>query len=225
MKKSLIISVFLFIFLATQQGMCSETFIVGIAGGTGSGKTTLAKNIKKRLNDDVLIISSDSYYKDLSHLSLHDRSLQNFDHPDSIDFALLRDDLVTLFKGNSVSIPSYDFVTHSQKKESTKTPPTKIIVVEGILLFAAPELQDVFDLKIYVDTPDDIRLIRRLKRDIEERGRTLESITTQYITTVKPMHDKFVEPSKKYADIIIPEGGHNPKANEVILSLLKKHIG
>lgn len=202
-----------------------KCLIVGIAGGSGSGKTTVAKNIMKALPDDsAVLIEFDSYYKDRSDLSFEERRRLNYDHPDSLETELLREHLKRLKQGLPIEKPVYDFVTHSRKKETVTVNPAPIIIVEGILLFAIPELREMFDIKIFVDTDSDIRLIRRIQRDIEERGRSLESVIEQYYSTVRPMHLEFVEPSKRWADIIIPEGGYNPIALELIIERLKRFL-
>ncbi|MBR6801910.1 MAG: uridine kinase [Eubacteriaceae bacterium] len=190
--------------------------IIGIAGGSGSGKTTLTRNISERFSDDVCVICHDSYYKDQSHLTMDQRVLTNYDHPDSIQTDLMISHLRQLKEGKSVLTPVYSFVEHTRTSETVKVDPRKVIIIDGILIFENKELRDMMDMKIYVDTDSDIRLIRRLLRDVNERGRDIESVTTQYITTVKPMHEQFVEPSKKFADIIIPEGGQNKVALSMI---------
>lgn len=199
-----------------------EVLIVGIAGGTGSGKTTLAERIHKSFPDAVLI-SQDAYYKDQSDKPFEERGKRNFDHPDAIDFALLETHLNTLKSGNCVETPTYSFVTHTRLPETKEICPAKIILVEGILLFAVPSILELCDIKLFVDTDDDVRLLRRIKRDINDRGRTLESATQQYLKTVKPMHEAFVEPSKRFADIIIPQGGRNEVAIRLILARLQGH--
>lgn len=210
------------VLLAQSCLLFSAPFFVGIAGGTGSGKTTLAKKICSQFPNAVLI-SQDSYYRPLSHLSFEERKSVNFDHPDSIEFSLLQKQLIDLKNGHSIKVPCYDFCEHMRTAQSQLIESTNIIVVEGILLFTQPELRDLFDLKIFVDTDSDERVLRRAERDIKERARTLEDVTEQYIKTVKPMHDTFVEPSKKFADIIIPEGGLNPIAVDLVLAKLSQY--
>lgn len=185
------------------QIYAQDLLIVGIAGGTGSGKTTLANELQRYFSDSSVLISQDSYYHDLSHLSPEERSLVNFDHPNSLDFELLKDHLIHLKQGQSIEKPIYDFVSHSRVDTVEIIDSAPIIIVEGILLFAAPELRDLFDLKIFIDTDDDIRIMRRLERDIHERGRDFASVKNQYFSTVKPMHNQFVEPSKTYADVVV----------------------
>ena len=193
--------------------------IIGIAGGTGSGKTTVARAIYDRVGKDKIEwISHDSYYRDFDGLSVEDRHHINFDHPDSLESELLARHLDVLVKGSSVEIPIYDFTTHSRRPETHRVESRKVIIVEGILVMYEPELRKRIDIKLFVDTPADIRFVRRLMRDIKTRGRTVESVIEQYVTTVRPMHEEFVEPSKRYADLIIPEGGENLVAIDAIIA-------
>jgi uridine kinase len=193
--------------------------IIGIAGGTGSGKTTVARAIYDRVGKDKIEwISHDSYYRDFDGLSVEDRHHINFDHPDSLETELLARHLDVLVKGSSVEVPIYDFTTHSRKTETQRVESRKVIIVEGILVMYEPELRKRIDIKLFVDTPADIRFVRRLMRDIKSRGRTVESVIEQYVTTVRPMHEEFVEPSKRYADLIIPEGGENLVAIDAIIA-------
>jgi len=178
--------------------------IIGIAGGTGSGKTTLAEKLLSSLGSNVVLIEEDCYYKELSHLSLKERSETNFDHPGAIDFDCLYHDLLSLKNGNSIQKPNYDFTTHNRRPESTLVETADVIIVAGILIFVDEKVRDLCDLKIYVETDDDLRLMRRMERDMRERGRSLENVKYQYFTTVKPMHAQYVEPSKHHADVIIP---------------------
>lgn len=201
-----------------------SSLLIGIAGGTGSGKTTLAQKIASAFPEEAVLISQDLYYKDQPHLTFEERAKLNFDHPASLDFELLREQLTALKAQQPVRLPAYCFKTHSRLSETRPVEPAKLILVEGILLFAVPEIRDLFDLKIYVDAEDDIRLLRRIERDIHERGRDLEGIKEQYLATVKPMHDLFVEPSKKSADIIVPRGGHNKVALNMIHCLINQHL-
>ena len=188
----------------------SEAMIIGICGGTGSGKTTVANRILESVSkDEVIFLQQDSYYRNLDELPLDMRNVVNFDHPDAIDNDSLVEHLRALKRGEAVELPLYDFKTHSRREETLHMEPRPIIIIEGILIFAEQRLLDEMDIKVYVDTPDDIRFIRRLRRDVAERGRTAESVIEQYLSTVRPMHMQFVEPSKRYADVIIPEGGHN----------------
>lgn len=193
-----------------------KPFIIGIAGGSGSGKTTLTRNIYENFSDDVCVICHDSYYRDQSHLPMEVRVLTNYDHPDSMQTDLLISHLKQLKDGKSILSPVYSFSEHTRTSETVLVEPRRVIVIDGILIFENKELREMMDMKIYVDTDSDIRLIRRLLRDVRERGRDIESVTTQYISTVKPMHEQFVEPSKKYADVIIPEGGKNKVALSMI---------
>jgi uridine kinase len=197
--------------------------IIGIAGGTGSGKTTVAKAIYDRVGRDrIEWISHDSYYRNFEGLSPEERHHINFDHPDSLETELLARHLDVLSKGSSVEIPIYDFTTHSRKLDTTRVEPRKVIIVEGILVLAEPELRKRIDIKLFVDTPADLRFMRRLVRDIKSRGRTLESVIEQYLTTVRPMHEEFVEQSKRYADLIIPEGGENLVAIDAIIARVER---
>ena len=196
-----------------------KPILIGIAGGTGSGKTTVARAIYDRVGRDrIEWISHDSYYRNFEGLSADERHKINFDHPDSLESELLARHLDVLCKGSSVDVPMYDFATHSRKSDTQHVEPRKVIIVEGILVLAEPELRKRIDIKLFVDTPADIRFVRRLMRDIRSRGRSLESVVEQYVTTVRPMHEEFVEPSKRYADIIIPEGGENMVAIDAIIS-------
>ena len=193
--------------------------IVGIAGGTGSGKTTVARAIYDRVGRDrIEWISHDSYYRNFDALSPEERHKINFDHPDSLETELLVRHLDVLCKGSAIEMPLYDFTSHSRRNETQKVHPRKVIIVEGILVLAEPDLRKRIDIKLYVDTPADIRFMRRLVRDIQNRGRSLESVIDQYMNTVRPMHEEFVEPSKRYADLIIPEGGENRVALDAIIS-------
>ena len=197
--------------------------IIGIAGGTGSGKTTVASAIYDRVGSDrIEWISHDSYYRNFDALSPEERAKINFDHPDSLESELLTRHLDVLSKGSSVEVPVYDFATHSRKADTQRVEPRKVIIVEGILVLAEPELRKRIDIKLFVDTPADIRFVRRLTRDIESRGRSLQSVVQQYMNTVRPMHEEFVEPSKRYADLIIPEGGENQVAIDAIIARVER---
>jgi uridine kinase len=195
--------------------------IIGIAGGTGSGKSTLADNIKKEFDNNITMISHDYYYKDHPDLSFEERVKLNYDHPDSIETSLLIEHLKRLKNGEIVYRPNYSFVEHKREETTVEVVPKKVIILDGILIFENKELRDMMDIKIFVDTDADIRFIRRLLRDVEKRGRTLNSVVSQYCTTVKPMHEQFVEPSKKFADIIVPEGGHNEVALNMIIEKVR----
>jgi uridine kinase len=199
--------------------------IIGIAGGTGSGKTTVVHQIMNELPEtEVGIISQDSYYKDNSNLSFDERALINFDHPRAIDFDLLVHHLQELKAGNNVDQPVYSFVTHNRTDDTIYTHPRKVMIVEGILILAHPELRDLFDVKIFVHADSDERLIRRLKRDIAERGRDMDEVLNRYQTTLKPMHQQFIEPTKAFADIIIPNDKYNTVAIDVVRAVINQRI-
>jgi uridine kinase len=199
--------------------------IIGICGGTGSGKTTVANRILESVSrDEVIFLQQDSYYRNLDEMPLDYRNQRNFDHPDAIDNDLLVEHVRALKGGEAVELPLYDFRTHTRKTETLHMEPRPIIIVEGILIFAEKRLLDEMDIKVYVDTPDDIRFIRRLRRDIAERGRTVESVIEQYVATVRPMHIQFVEPSKRLADVIIPEGGHNVVSIGLISGRIRERL-
>lgn len=193
--------------------------LIGIAGGTGSGKTTVAQVILDRVSaEQIAFVPHDAYYKDLSNLPAAQRAVLNFDHPDSLETELLISHLETLRRWEPVEIPVYDFANHLRTERTQRVEPQPVVLVEGILIFVEPDLRELFDVRIFVDTPPDIRFIRRLQRDIVERGRTLDSVIHQYQSTVRPMHEEFVEPSRRYADVIIPEGGLNTVAMDMIVS-------
>ena len=197
--------------------------IIGIAGGSGSGKTTVVKTITDRLKDRVVVIPQDSYYKDSSHLTPEQKAVQNFDHPESVDFDLLIEQLNELKEGRSVEQPVYSYVTCSRSKDETvKVNPAHIIIVEGILIFTNEQLRNLMDIKIFVDADADDRLARVIQRDIVERGKTVEQVLARYDHTVKPMHLQFIEPSKRYANIIIPQGGHNDVAIDILTATIEK---
>lgn len=201
----------------------SKPILIGIAGGTGSGKSTVAKEIYRCLPDDsIAVIEQDSYYKDQSHLSFSERIKTNYDHPDAFDTELLLKHLNMLQEGKAIDKPIYDFENHNRKKETVRVEPKNIIIVEGILILAEAELRDKFNIKIFVDTDADVRIMRRIQRDIKERGRTIDSVIEQYINVVRPMHLQFVEPTKRYADIIIPEGGYNRVAIDIMNARVKE---
>ena len=198
--------------------------IIGIAGGTGSGKSTLADNIRKEFANNITMLSHDYYYKSNSHLSFDERKKLNYDHPDAFDTDLLIEHLNKLKKGEVIYRPNYSFVTYLREEQTVEVVPKKVILLDGFLIFENKELRDMMDIKIFVDTDADIRFIRRLVRDVSDRGRTLESVIEQYTTTVKPMHEQFAEPSKKYADIIVPEGGYNHVALNMIIEKIRSII-
>lgn len=202
-----------------------KTILIGITGGTGSGKTTVAQAIYSAFPDtSITMIMQDSYYKDQGHLTFEQRLKTNYDHPDSIDTACLIQHLKSLINGKSVDMPVYDFTQHTRKNETQKVEPTEIIMVEGILVLYDKELRDMLDIKLYVDTDADIRILRRMMRDINERGRSIDSVVNQYLEVVRPMHEQFTEPTKRYADIIIPEGGKNKVAIELITRSIKEYL-
>ena len=199
--------------------------IIGISGGTGSGKTTVANRILESVStSEVVFIQQDSYYRNVSDLPLDYRGVANFDHPDALDNELLVNHVRRLKAGESIDLPLYDFKTNSRLNETRRIEPKSIVIVEGILIFAEPRLLEQMDIKVFVDTPDDIRFIRRLRRDIAERGRTLDSVIEQYIATVRPMHIQFVESSKRFADVIIPEGGHNLVSIDLISGKIRERL-
>jgi uridine kinase len=199
-----------------------EPVVIGVAGGTGSGKTTVARQILKRAGtEQISLIQHDAYYKDLGNLPLAQRTMKNFDHPDALDNELLIAHLRELKASKAIDLPVYDFTTHTRTGQTQRVEPHRVVLVEGILIFADAALRRLLDVKIYVDTDADIRFIRRLQRDIAERGRTMQSVIHQYLATVRPMHEEFVEPSKRYADVIIPEGGFNDVAIDMIAARIK----
>ncbi len=197
-------------------------FIIGVAGGSGSGKTTVSRRIRELVGDEHLAyIQHDSYYYNPPQLTFAERAARNYDHPESLQTELLVEHVRQLRRGHAVDVPIYDFPAHLRTNESERVEPARILLIEGILIFAERELRELMDLRIYVDTDSDLRVLRRLRRDIEQRGRTLESVVEQYLQTVRPMHLRCVEPSKRYAHIIMPEGGHNEVALEMVASRLK----
>src|SRR5690606_34530984 len=193
--------------------------VIGIAGGSGSGKTTVQRRIIETFGPDrIALLDHDSYYLDLAHLPPEERARFNFDHPDALETSLMVAHLDRLLAGEPVEKPTYDFTTHSRRVETLTVRPHPVVIVEGILVLAEPALVELMDVKIYVDTPDDVRLIRRIERDLHERGRDIESVLQQYQRTVRPMHLEFVEPSKRVADVIIPRGGHNRVALDMVMA-------
>ncbi|MFP5264944.1 MAG: uridine kinase [Blastocatellia bacterium] len=199
-----------------------RSMIIGISGGTGSGKTTVAQKIINSVGgDNVVFLQHDSYYRNLGDMPMELRHKVNFDHPDALDTDLMMNHIEALRAGESIEQPTYDYATHSRRSETVHVSPRPVIIVEGILVFVNPEMRALMDLKIFVDTDADIRFIRRLDRDVHERGRTVESVISQYTTVVRPMHLQFVEPSKRYADIIIPEGGHNEVGIDLITGKIR----
>lgn len=201
-----------------------DVMVIGIAGGTGSGKTTITRKLMQRFGGDVSVIYHDNYYKAHHNMSYEERAKLNYDHPDSFDTDLLIQAVKDLKAGRSVVCPVYDYTIHDRSDKVIEVKPARVIIVEGILIFQSRELCRQMDIKIYVDTDADVRILRRIVRDVRDRGRSLESVVNQYLSTVKPMHEQFVEPSKRNADIIIPEGGHNQVAMEMVMERVKAHI-
>jgi len=199
--------------------MSAAVRLIGISGGSGSGKTTIIRRIAEKVSDFVFI-PQDNYYRSAENISNTNITDFNFDHPDAFDTSLLLDHLKALKEGKSIEMPTYDFVHHRRAEETTVVNPSRVILVEGIMVFFEKEIRDMMDLKIYVDTPDDIRFIRRLERDVTDRGRTMASVIKQYLEVVRPGHYMFIEPTKEFADIIIPEGGHNANALRVLASFM-----
>ncbi len=198
--------------------------VIGIAGGTGSGKTTLMKNLLERFSGHVTVLSHDNYYRRHDDLTFEERCAINYDEPAALETDLMTRHLGALRRGEAIDCPVYDFAQHNRSDEVLRIEPRKVIIVEGILIFTDPRLRELMDIKIFVDTDADVRLCRRIKRDVNKRGRSLESVIEQYQTTVKPMHEKHVEPSKKYADIVVPEGGKNLIALDMIVGRIQRHL-
>ena len=198
--------------------------VIGIAGGSGSGKTTLMKRLVERFGDNVSVLSHDNYYKRHDELTFEERAKLNYDEPDALDTSLLVYQLDQLRHGMAIDCPVYDFALHNRSNDTIHVEPKRVIIVEGIMIFVDPNLRSLMDIKIFVDTDADIRLCRRIKRDVTKRGRSLESVITQYKETVKPMHEKYVEPSKKYADLVVPEGGKNQVALDMIEGRICRHL-
>lgn len=202
-----------------------KSILIGIAGGTGSGKSTVAQAIFNQLPESkIVVIEQDSYYNNQSHMSYEERIKTDYDHPLAFDNRLLREHIIKLLNGETIDKPVYDFSVHNRSSETIKVYPKDILILEGIMLLEDKNLRDLMDIKIFVDTAPDVRIIRRIVRDINERGRVLESVIEQYLKTVKPAHDQFIEPSKKYADIIIPEGGYNKVAIDIMVAKVKSII-
>ena len=202
----------------------TRPLIIGVVGGSGSGKTTVARAIQQAMHVRAAFLDQDGYYKDLGHMTLAERKLVNFDHPDSIDTDLLVEHLEQLARGEAIDKPTYDFAEHTRAEGRVRVDANPIVLVDGILLFADKRLRDLFDIKVYVDVADDVRFIRRLERDVVERGRTMSDVIRQYLNTVRPMHLEFVEPSKRYADVILPEGGMNRVAVEMIIARVQLEL-
>ena len=202
-----------------------DVVVIGVAGGTGSGKSTLVKRLQEAFkNDDVATICHDFYYKAHPELTYEERTKLNYDHPDAFDTWLMVEHIKALKEGKSVECPTYSFVEHNRVEETQPVKPSKVIIVDGILIFENEELRNIMDIKVYVDTDADVRLARRILRDVRERGRSMESVISQYTTTVKPRHEQFVEPSKRYADVIIPEGGFNSVAVSMLIQNIRSIV-
>ena len=204
--------------------MLENVLVIGIAGGTGSGKTTLMKRLVEAFGDVVSVLSHDNYYRRLDHLALEERRLVNYDEPAALETELMAAHLQQLRAGQAIDCPVYDFSQHNRSEDTIHIEPRQVIIVEGILIFENPELRELMDIRIFVDTDADIRICRRIKRDVNKRGRSLESVIEQYQTTVKPMHEKYVEPSKKFAHIVVPEGGKNVVALDMIVGRIRRHL-
>ena len=202
----------------------SEVMVIGIAGGTGSGKTTITRRLMQRFGDDVSVIYHDNYYKAHHDMPYAERAKLNYDHPDAFDNELFIKAVRDLKAGKDVVCPVYDYSIHDRSDKTVVVKSAKVVIVEGILIYQSPELCDLMDIKLYVDTDADVRILRRIQRDVRDRGRSLESVINQYLTTVKPMHEQFVEPSKRRADLIIPEGGHNKVAMRMVMERVRAHI-
>ena len=201
-----------------------DTMVIGIAGGTGSGKTTLTLRLKERFGEDVSIVNHDNYYKSHRDIPFEERVKLNYDHPDAFDTDLMIQDIQALKRGERIYCPVYDYTVHDRSDQVIEIKPTKVVIVEGILIFENPQLRELMDIKIFVDTDADVRILRRILRDVKKRGRSLDSVISQYLTTVKPMHDRFVEPSKRFSDIIVLEGGHNLVALDMIIQRIRTHV-
>ncbi len=202
----------------------SKIMVIGIAGGTGSGKTTITRRLIERFGGDVSVIHHDNYYKAHHDMPYEERALLNYDHPDSFDTDMLIEHLKLLKEGKSIQCPVYDYAIHDRTDQTVTIRPTRVIIVEGILIYENRELCDQMDIKIFVDADADVRILRRIVRDVRDRGRSLESVINQYLSTVKPMHEAFVEPSKRRADVIVPEGGHNLVALDMVIQRVRAHL-
>ena len=203
-----------------------KPLIIGIAGGSGSGKSTVARRVAEALREaSVAFIDMDAYYVNFAHLPMEERRRINWDHPDALDLALLGEQLARLAGGDAIDKPVYDFVTHTRREETQRVEPADVVVIDGILLFVDERVRELCDVKVFVDAEADIRLMRRIRRDMRVRGRSLEEVLEQYVTTVQPMHLQFVEPSKRWADVIVPRGGHNKVAIEMIVAKIQRRLG
>ena len=201
-----------------------DTMLIGIAGGTGSGKTTLTQRLKDTFGDDVSVVYHDNYYKAHPNMTYEERAALNYDHPDAFETELMVEDLKQLCEGKTIHCPVYDYTIHNRSEQTVQVQPTKVVIVEGILIFENKALRDLMDVKIFVDTDADVRILRRILRDVKERKRSLDSVIEQYLTTVKPMHEQFVQPSRQYADIVVLEGGRNLVALDMIIERIKSHV-
>lgn len=208
----------------SEVAMSNDCLVIGIAGGTGSGKTTITRKLVEHFGDNVSVIKHDNYYKAHHDMSYEERAKLNYDHPDSLDTDMMIEDVIALKNGKTVHCPVYDFSIHDRTEETEELKPSKVLIIEGILIYENKRLCNEMDIKIYVDTDADVRILRRIMRDVKKRGRSLDSVVDQYLTTVKPMHEQFVEPSKRNADIIIPEGGHNLVALDMVMERVRAHI-
>lgn len=202
-----------------------DTMIIGIAGGTGSGKTTLTHKLQETFGDDVSVIYHDNYYKRHDEMSYQQRCALNYDHPDAFDTDLMVTHLRQLLAGSPVQCPVYDYTAHNRSRQTVEIRPTKALIVEGILIFQHRALRELMDMRIFVDTDADVRILRRILRDVKERGRSLDSVISQYLTTVKPMHEQFVQPSRQYADVVVLDGGHNLVALDMMIHHIRGHLG
>ena len=202
-----------------------KPLVIGIAGGTGSGKTTLTRRLVERFGDDVCVVCHDNYYKKQEGLTYDQRAALNYDHPDAFDTMLMVDDLKRLMAGERILCPVYDYTVHNRSEETVEICPAKVIIVEGILIFENEPLRELMDVRVFVDTDADVRILRRILRDVKKRERSLDSVISQYLTTVKPMHEQFVQPSIRHAHIVVPEGGHNVVALDMIMDRISRHIG
>lgn len=201
-----------------------KPLVIGIAGGTGSGKTTLTRRLVEHFGDDVCVICHDNYYKKQTGLTYDQRAALNYDHPDAFDTELMAAHLKTLMAGQPISCPVYDYTIHNRSEDTVDIHPAKVIIVEGILIFESAPLRELMDVRIFVDTDADVRILRRILRDVKQRERSLDSVISQYLTTVKPMHEQFVQPSIRHAHIVVPEGGHNLVALDMIMDRISRHI-